>query len=58
MKLFLYILIFIGFFLVSFFGLGPVLLADGGIGERFITLIIVLLSYGGLIYLVVRINKT
>lgn len=45
-------IIFITLFLgVTFFGIGPVLFADGQMTERIITLIIVLLVYGVLIML-------
>lgn len=57
MKTFLNILIIIGFFLVSFFGLGPVLFADGAIGERLITLLIVVFLYCGLTYLIIKNHK-
>lgn len=33
------------FALVTFFGLGPVLIADGSIQERMLTLLVVLLLY-------------
>ncbi|SDX65300.1 DUF6954 family protein [Tepidimicrobium xylanilyticum] len=42
------------FFLLSFFGLGPVLMADGTSRERMITLVVVLLLYGILIYIFYR----
>lgn len=39
-------IVFIGIFLlVSFFGIGPVLMADGVVGERIVILIIVILIY-------------
>jgi hypothetical protein len=39
--------IFMGavFILVTFFGLGPVLLADGSLNERILTLVVVILIY-------------
>lgn len=37
--------------LLTFFGLGPVLLADGSMTERIITLLIVLALYGVLSFL-------
>jgi LPXTG-motif cell wall-anchored protein len=40
-----YIIMFTIFILVAFFGLGPVIFADGTTSERVITLIIVLLIY-------------
>jgi uncharacterized membrane protein len=45
MKALLYTIISIAYMLVTFFGLGPVLLADGGRTERIITLIVVILLY-------------
>ena len=45
MKWLVYILFFILYALVTFFGIGPVLLADGSVRERIMTLIIVLLIY-------------
>ncbi|MDR7855127.1 DUF6954 family protein [Tissierella sp.] len=45
-------IIFIALFLgVTFFGIDPVLFADGQMTERIVTLIIVLLIYGVLIML-------
>lgn len=41
----LYILFALLYILTTFFGLGPVLLADGSLRERMITLIVVLLIY-------------
>lgn len=45
MKWFIYIFFIILFLLVTFFGLGPVLMADGSTSERMLTLAIVLLAY-------------
>jgi len=45
MKILVYGLILIAFLLVTFFGLGPVLLADGTMAERLATLAVVLLIY-------------
>lgn len=45
MKWLVYILFFILYVLVTFFGIGPVLLADGSVRERIMTLTIVLLIY-------------
>ena len=39
------IFVLIGFVLVTFFGLGPVMFADGGIGERIATLAVVIVLY-------------
>jgi hypothetical protein len=46
-----YIAIIAAFILVTFFGLGPVIFADGGSGERFSTLLVVLLLYAILVVL-------
>jgi hypothetical protein len=43
--IFFYIIMCILFILVTFFGLGPVIYADGSTSERIITLIVVLLIY-------------
>lgn len=45
MKIFLYVIIAIVFLLVTFFGMGPVVLADGSMIERIITFIAILLIY-------------
>ncbi len=39
------------FLLITFFGIGPVVFADGSINERITTLIIVILIYGSCIWL-------
>lgn len=57
MKVLAYVFIAVAFILVTFFGLGPVLLADGGFGERIITLAIVLGLYAVLIILFRNIRK-
>lgn len=51
MKKILQFLIIILFLLVSFFGIGPVLIADGSMQERLITLGVVVLIYIVLIWL-------
>lgn len=45
MKIIFYIIISVIFILVTFFGLGPVIFADGSMGERVTTLLVVLLLY-------------
>jgi len=45
MKIFLNIIIIIALVAVTFFGLGPVLLADGSKTERLLTLLVVLALY-------------
>jgi hypothetical protein len=57
MKVLAYVFIAVAFILVTFFGLGPVLLADGGLGERMITLAIVLGLYLVLIILFRNITR-
>ena len=52
-----YIGLIIGYLLVTFFGLGPVLFADGSVAERTITLIIVLLIYVALSFIWYFIRK-
>ena len=45
MKKWLYILFIPVYFLITLFGLGPVLLADGTLQERLVTLLIVIIIY-------------
>lgn len=45
MKWLVYFLFFILYVLVTFFGIGPVLLADGSDRERILTLLVVLVVY-------------
>ncbi|MNN28359.1 hypothetical protein D3C81_1419250 [compost metagenome] len=45
MKWLLYILFALLYLIVTFFGLGPVLFADGSAAERTVTLVVVLLIY-------------
>jgi len=45
MKIIFYIIISIIFLLVTFFGLGPVIFADGSMSERIITLVVVIVLY-------------
>lgn len=54
----LYVILAAGFILVTFFGLGPVLLADGSAGERIITLIAVIILYIALILVFIRVRKS
>jgi uncharacterized BrkB/YihY/UPF0761 family membrane protein len=51
MKIVLRIVFGIAFLLVAFFGIGPVLMADGMPGERTLTLIVVLLIFAVLFML-------
>jgi hypothetical protein len=57
MKVLAYVFIAVAFILITFFGLGPVLLADGGLGERMITLAIVLGLYLVLMILLRNITR-
>lgn len=45
MRMLLYVLFAILYLLTTFFGMGPVLFADGSAKERTLTLIVVLLIY-------------
>lgn len=54
----LYVILAAGFVLVTFFGLGPVLFADGSAGERIITLIAVIILYIVLIFVFIRVRKS
>lgn len=56
MKTTVYLLFFIVFGLVTFFGLGPVLYADGTDQERMITLFIVLTLYA-LLAIILRVIR-
>ncbi|MBP1934285.1 DUF6954 family protein [Ammoniphilus resinae] len=52
MRKWLYILVFVILYgLVTFFGLGPVLLADGTFPERLMTLALVIGVYGVITYI-------
>lgn len=51
MKRILQFLIILLFILVTFFGIGPVLMADGSTQERIITLALIILKYIFLIWL-------
>lgn len=45
MKILIYLIFIILYLLVTFFGLGPVMLADGSDTERMITLAVVMVIY-------------
>lgn len=45
MKLFLYIIFIVIYLLITFFGIGPVIFADGSSSERIITLLAVIAVY-------------
>lgn len=57
MKILVYIIIAIAFLLITFFGLGPVILADGSMSERMWTLLVVLLLYFVLGWITLRFIK-
>jgi hypothetical protein len=54
----MYTIFIVSFGLISFFGIGPVLLADGGAGERILTALVVLLIYFAWGYLFIRWRKS
>ncbi|MDM5333736.1 hypothetical protein QUF56_10905 [Ureibacillus composti] len=45
MKWLVYLIFIILYIMVTFFGLGPVLMADGSSQERFITFVVVVIIY-------------
>lgn len=53
----IYAVFFIAYSLVTFFGIGPVLMADGSLQERLITLAVVLLIYAVLTVAFILIHK-
>ncbi|KGR77762.1 DUF6954 family protein [Ureibacillus manganicus] len=57
MKWIIYVIFFVLFIGVTFFGLGPVLFADGSFNERMITLFIVFLIYVVLVILLILFIK-
>jgi len=57
MKILFYIIMAIAFLFVTFFGLGPVMFADGSMSERMITLAVVLLVYTILGWITIRFTK-
>lgn len=57
MKWIIYVIFFVLFIGVTFFGLGPVLFADGTFNERMITLLIVFLIYVILVILLIFMIK-
>lgn len=46
MKILIHIFFIVLFLLITFFGIGPIILADGVFSERMYTLIVVLIVYG------------
>ncbi|MGM9988693.1 MAG: DUF6954 family protein [Bacillaceae bacterium] len=57
MKRFITFICIIGYIIVTFFGLGPILLADGSFQERALTLGVVLLLYILIMLLHLSIHK-
>ncbi len=57
MKIIFYIIMAVAFILVTFFGIGPVLFADGQMAERMFTLAIVILIYLILIFITIVVSK-
>ena len=57
MKILIYTIITIAFLLITFFGLGPVVFADGSMSERLWTLLVVLLLYFVLGWITLRLIK-
>jgi Na+-driven multidrug efflux pump len=57
MKIYFYVLIGIAFILITFFGVGPVLMADGSTNERLITLLVVIILYVLLWWVFVKVRK-
>ncbi|PKM94359.1 MAG: hypothetical protein CVU84_09805 [Firmicutes bacterium HGW-Firmicutes-1] len=56
-KIIIYFLFIILYLLVTFFGLGPVLMADGTNMERLYTLMIVLMFYGIITFALIWLKK-
>lgn len=46
MKILIHIFFIVLFLLITFFGIGPIIFADGVFSERIYTLIVVLIVYG------------
>lgn len=57
MKILFYFVMAVAFILVTFFGLGPVILADGSMSERMLTLLVVILLYLLLGWITIRFRK-
>lgn len=51
MKMFVHLIFVILYGLVAFFGIGPILMADGTMSERLLTLVIVIIIFFMLILL-------
>jgi arginine exporter protein ArgO len=57
MKTLIYIIFIVLYALVTFFGIGPVLMADGSMQERMLTLGIVILIYIALTFAFVKLVR-
>lgn len=57
MKTLFYFVMAVAFMLITFFGLGPVILADGSMNERVLTLLVVILLYLLLGWIIIKIRK-
>lgn len=57
MKILFYFVMAVAFILITFFGLGPVILADGSMSERMLTLLVVILLYLLLGWVIIRFRK-
>ncbi|MEG0772511.1 hypothetical protein [Clostridium sp.] len=57
MKTLFYFVMAVAFILITFFGLGPVILADGSMSERMLTLFVVILLYLLLGWIIIRFGK-
>lgn len=57
MKTLFYFVMAVAFILITFFGLGPVILADGSMNERVATLFVVILLYLLLGWIIIKFRK-
>jgi hypothetical protein len=58
MKVLFYFIMATAFIVITFFGLGPVILADGSMSERMLTLLVVILLYLLLGWITIRFRKS
>lgn len=57
MRILIYVIVTILAALLTFFGIGPVLFADGSMNERLLTLAVVLAGYAVLVAIVLWVKK-
>ncbi|MBM7551166.1 DUF6954 family protein [Thalassobacillus pellis] len=57
MKVFIYAIFIAGYAAITFFGLGPVIFADGSKQERMLTLVVVAILYNLLTFLFIKWKK-